>query len=95
MCAIAVVLWFFALLGFQPSIIHVWGPLASALGIVLSVGLRAVWNSADRGSLREIMDIVFNRSPRPDNYILQQPSYELHNLGQNDGHHPHNHVLQP
>lgn len=92
MCAIAVALWFFTLLGFQPSIIHVWGPLASALGIVLSVGLRATWNSADRRFLCEIMDIVFSRSPRLDNYIPQQPGYEFRNLGQNNGHHPHNHV---
>ncbi|KAF2247523.1 hypothetical protein BU26DRAFT_506749 [Trematosphaeria pertusa] len=62
--AIFVVLGFFAsYLRFEPTSLHVWGPLAVDLGIVLSVGTRAAYTGADRGILRDLLDFLLGYPP--------------------------------
>jgi hypothetical protein len=58
--AIIITIAFFAsYMNFEPADIHLWAPLASILGIVLSAGTRKVYDSANRKYLYMVRDFLF------------------------------------
>ncbi|KAH7081029.1 hypothetical protein FB567DRAFT_606471 [Paraphoma chrysanthemicola] len=47
--------------------LHFWGPLAVDLGLVFSIGIEAVYHSADRGLMRKFCDFVMGNETHHDN----------------------------
>jgi hypothetical protein len=52
------VAFFITYLRFEPLDVSFWGPLAVDLGLVVSTGFEAIYNSADRGLLRHSYEFV-------------------------------------